>query len=122
MYPLHAFIVLGLALGVSAVVWILGAHLRAGRGEAPMIPFRSMMGRGLIVPTAMIFMAADFAVTPTDWLLWTAIAFGGWIVTLGISRAIIGVIGYQAKTTTTTTTTVDIPPAAVRELEAEAAR
>lgn len=91
-----------------------------------MIPFRTMMGRGLIVPTAMIFMAADFAATPVTWLTWIGLAFGGWLVMLGLTRAVIGVIGFEVATTTTTkttqTATPDVPAAAVRELEAEAAR
>ena len=121
MFPWYALLVLGLALGVSAVAWLLGARLRARRGEQPLPDFRSMMGRGLVVPTAMIFMAADFASGPTVWTTWIALAFGSWIVTLAVVRVVIRAIGFSASTAKPAKAAAPQKgPAEIKELQVEA--
>lgn len=95
MFPNYALLVLVLALGVSAVVWTVGARLRARRGGTPLPGFRSMMGRGLLVPTAMILIAADFAQTPKAWVAWIGLVFGSWLVTLAVVRGVNRAVGFR---------------------------
>lgn len=92
MFPNYALIVLAAVLVVSALVWTIGARLRVRRGEAALVPFRSMMGRGLFAPAAMIFMAADFSMGPVPWVAWVALVFGSWLVTLAVVRAAVGTL------------------------------
>lgn len=90
MFPNYAYVVVAAVLGVSALVWTVGARLRVRRGEEALPTFRSMMGRGLFAPTAMIFMAADFGIGPTSWVVWVGMVFGSWLVTLSIVRVALG--------------------------------
>lgn len=97
MFPTYALVVLVAVLGISAVVWTLGVRLRARRGEAPLPPMRTMMGRGLVAPTALIFMAADFATAPASFATWVGIVFGSWMVTLVVVRTVNRIIGFDVK-------------------------
>ena len=109
MFPVYAIVILVLALATSALVWSIGAHLRAKRGEQVLPDFKSMMGRGWIAPLAILFLAADFGATLQIWLVWSALVVGGWLLTLVVVRGVLAGV-YRDRARRPRATTVDMEP------------